>query len=70
MFTGGNESQGEYEELWPHFTWKSSNHLKNIYMYIHRSQLRLWCGLEMRILKIKFLKRFFLTTLFKASMNI
>lgn len=39
MLTGGNESQREYKGLWPHFTWKSSNHLKHIYVYMHRSAL-------------------------------
>lgn len=33
------------------FTQKSSNYLKNIYMFIYHSQQCLWCGLEMRIYK-------------------
>lgn len=59
MFMGGNESLREYKGIWPHFTRKSSNHLENTYMYIHRSQLCLWCGLEMRIFKNKILEKIF-----------
>lgn len=59
MFTGGNESLREQKGLWPRFTRKSSNHLENTYMYIHRSQLCLWCGLEMRIFKNKILEKIF-----------
>lgn len=32
---------------------------KHIYMSIHRSQLCLWCGLEMRIFKNKILEKIF-----------
>lgn len=39
------------------FTQKSSNYLKNIYMFIYHSQQCLWCGLEMRIYKNQILEK-------------
>lgn len=39
------------------FTQKSSNYLKNIYMFIYHSQQYLWYGLEMRIYKNQILEK-------------